>query len=161
MKVVFLDIDGVLNSNQFWENCKNIDEEIDDTAVARLAKIVNATNSIIVLSSSWRELREENEIKQYMYNKLKAHNLTIYDQTPRVQSNRPLEIKTWLIDHKDLNIEGFVSLDDDFDEIEYEKVGIPNRTIHTSFYDKNNGGLTNNHINMAIKILNTPCGVIE
>ena len=52
MKVVFLDIDGVLNSNRFWENCKNIDEEIDDTAVARLAKIVNATNSIIVLSSS-------------------------------------------------------------------------------------------------------------
>lgn len=63
MKVAFLDIDGVLNSNQFWENCKNIDEEIDDTAVARLAKIVNATNSIIVLSSSWRELREENEMK--------------------------------------------------------------------------------------------------
>ena len=96
-----------------------------------------------------------------MYNKLKAHNLTIYDQTPRVQSNRPLEIKTWLIEHKDLNIEGFVSLDDDFDEIEYEKVGIPNRTIHTSFYDKNNGGLTDDHIDMAIKILNTPCGVIE
>lgn len=158
MKIVFLDIDGVLNSNAFWDKCcanGNIDEEIDDEAVLRLKIIVEKTNALIVLSSSWRELNSNNELRHYLNTKLAQHGLTIYDQTPKIDFNRPLEIKTWIMNHPELNIDGFVSLDDDYDEKDYLSVGLGGKTIHTSFYDPDCGGLQDIHIEEAISIINT------
>ena len=61
MKVIFLDIDGVLNCQDTfikrYEKKKitgYYELEIDIDMVKRLAKIVEETNSLIVLSSSWR-----------------------------------------------------------------------------------------------------------
>lgn len=159
MKIIFLDIDGVLNSDIFWRNCKNIDEEIDDEAIKRLQQIVNKTNAVIVLSSSWKKLNPDNQLRTYLHDKLKEYGLTIYDQTPHLNSNRPLEIKAWIINHPELNIDGIVSLDDDYSEEEYVKVGLTNKTIHTSFYDHKCGGLQDIHIAQAINILNTPYSV--
>ena len=47
MKVIFLDIDGVLKQEDY-------DAEFQDACFARLKRIVDATGAIIILSSSWR-----------------------------------------------------------------------------------------------------------
>lgn len=48
MKVIFLDIDGVLNSKGT--------STLDDTYISRLKEIVKATDAKIVLSSSWKDV---------------------------------------------------------------------------------------------------------
>ena len=47
-KVIFLDVDGVMNSNRSTE------PTIAEDMVKRLAHIVEKTEASIVLSSSWR-----------------------------------------------------------------------------------------------------------
>lgn len=49
-KVIFLDIDGVLNTSY----TKYRDEVLDDFRLDYLAKIVNKTRAKIVLTSTWR-----------------------------------------------------------------------------------------------------------
>lgn len=49
-KVIFLDIDGVLNTSY----TKYRDEVLDDFRLDYLAKIVNKTHAKIVLTSTWR-----------------------------------------------------------------------------------------------------------
>ncbi|MBP5257903.1 MAG: hypothetical protein J6Z41_04085 [Prevotella sp.] len=59
-KIIFLDIDGVLNSERWHtEMTKNAPKdrfgyEFDPTAVSNLAKIVEETEADIVISSSWK-----------------------------------------------------------------------------------------------------------
>ena len=55
-KVIFLDIDGVLNT-KYWHAQKEKDQygyTFDATAVANLAKIIEKTGADIVISSSWK-----------------------------------------------------------------------------------------------------------
>lgn len=63
MRVLFLDIDGVLNSHLYWERTKenpdlNVREHystlLDSDALALLNGIVEKTGAVIVISSSWR-----------------------------------------------------------------------------------------------------------
>ena len=55
MKVIFLDVDGVLNSQQLFEKCED-DQliSVDEDNIKNLKTIVDATGAKIVLSSSWR-----------------------------------------------------------------------------------------------------------
>lgn len=64
LKLIFLDIDGVLNSNDFAEWCVTDEGKqfikdgghhwVDPSAVSRIADICDVTGAGIVLSSSWR-----------------------------------------------------------------------------------------------------------
>ena len=61
MKIIFLDIDGVLNTSEtFMKRIKNYEKthkwtaEIDLDRVSRLKYIINMTGAKVVLSSSWR-----------------------------------------------------------------------------------------------------------
>ena len=84
-KVIFLDIDGVLNSNRSTEPI------IAEDMVKRLAHIARKTGASIVLSSSWRYeyARHINSESDY-YDKdvdrliilLKKYGLEIADITP-------------------------------------------------------------------------------
>lgn len=157
MKVIFLDIDGVLN-DQMWLHLF-MDTEIDKTRVARLAEIVKATGAVIVLSSSWRVLPDElDEIDMWVWEQLvdalREYDMFIYDRTPVIGMDRPLEIKTWLDQHKG-QVETFVSLDDDFHKEDYAKYGIEDCLIKTSFYGGEHtlGGLQPKHVKKAIEIL--------
>ena len=144
MKVLFLDIDGVLNSdnwfgyrlyciknNMFNEmmNFVNTNDErikhklsmIDDRAIANLNRIIEETDCKVVLSSSWRSCVEaENALTEYLL-KLKGFKYEFYDVTPRLWFNdfsirRGEEIKLWLDKESEKNeIESFVILDDDSD----------------------------------------------
>jgi hypothetical protein len=54
MKILFLDIDGVLNDNTF--NAAAESSTLDPAAVARLNQVLRTTGAKLVLSSSWRYL---------------------------------------------------------------------------------------------------------
>lgn len=159
MKVIFLDVDGVLN-DQMWLRLF-MDTEIDKTKVARLAEIVKATGAVIVLSSSWRVLPDELDdmdkwVWRQLVDALHEYDMSIYDRTPVIGMDRPLEIKTWLDQHAG-QVEAFVSLDDDFRKEDYAKYGIEDCLVKTSFYGVEGvlGGLQDKHVKDAINILNS------
>ena len=56
MKVIFLDIDGVLNSEEYYESFPDGEfiPPIDPVCVERLKRIVDRTGAKLILSSSWR-----------------------------------------------------------------------------------------------------------
>src|SRR5712672_980854 len=53
MKVIFLDIDGVLNCKK-TPNPRNFPYVVDRRLIARLKKLLRRTGAKVVLSSSWR-----------------------------------------------------------------------------------------------------------
>jgi len=166
MKVIFLDIDGVLNSDEHFieiHNDKKIfykaypnDEYINnlediikpnlfDISLEKLQllkKIVRETNSKIIVSSAWRLMTKWTLIEEYLINK----GLPIIGTTPYILGNRGEEIRTYLKEHTE--IDKFIILDDDvfddFNELE-------NYLVKTDFY---NGGLTEKHAEETIKLLN-------
>jgi len=84
MKVIFLDIDGVLNTPKLLQ--KFGWNFIDDILVALLARIVRETDSKIVLSSTWRI--EEHD-KKLVVEALSRHGLEIFDVTPQIKRDIP------------------------------------------------------------------------
>lgn len=57
MKIVFLDFDGVLNSHLYFKSTprgKELHDDIDPEAVARLNTLCTETGAKIVVSSTWR-----------------------------------------------------------------------------------------------------------
>lgn len=107
MKIIFLDIDGVMNNIRKWP--KNAGRRwIDPSAVRRLNKITHATTSAIVISSTWRRFWNVKQI-------LEAAGVrgNIIGSTPFLPSEpRGSEIQLWLSKH---GAEKFIILDDDSD----------------------------------------------
>lgn len=119
-KVIFLDIDGVLND----EGERLSDGEIiSEEYVRNLNKIVCKTGAEIVLTSSWRYgiaqnaksgFLEMNESLSALYELFDKYYLKIAGMTPMIyngSNGRPLEIRTWLARRPEVS--GFVILDDD------------------------------------------------
>lgn len=171
MNIIFLDIDGVLNSLPYFKSMKDTDEtykkdidetynEISDFHLKKLAEIYHTCNAEIVLSSTWRDLDDPSDkvcyqTYEYLLKSLAKYDMKIISKTPTIHMNRPLEIITWVnnqIDKEDIN---FVSLDDDFSVEDYAKYGIEDKLIHTKFFcsDISEGGLQQEHVDRAIKIL--------
>ena len=72
-KYIFLDIDGVLNSEEwhqyYWDNDLQYtpyDTEIDYRAARMMCELVNKTGAEIVISSSWRT--DMNEVRRRLHN---------------------------------------------------------------------------------------------
>lgn len=161
MNIIFLDIDGVLNSSPYFKTVQKCEGfcELSDYHLQKLATIYHEFNAKIVLSSTWRTLDDikDNskcfEMWTYLINSLAKYGMEIIDKTPLISNNRPLEIKTW-IDNQSKNI-NFVILDDDFSKEEYQKYGLENHLIQTLFFckDINLGGLQDKHIEKAREIL--------
>ena len=109
MKVLFLDIDGVvcLHKDKDWNN----EEEIFDAACCRkLQEIVSATGCKLVLSSSWRLFPES---IRSMFRQLKPFGVTrenFLGRTP-LRGERGDEIMAYL--KKRPQIETFVAVDDE------------------------------------------------
>jgi hypothetical protein len=122
IKVVFLDIDGVLNSARFLaeharpEGASVVDGTFDTTAhidperVARLNRLIAASGAEVVLSSSWRLLFGLERTQASLAARGFAYELV--DATPRIfGSDRHAEIKAFIAA---LPIApSFVVLDDD------------------------------------------------
>lgn len=158
MKVIFLDVDGVLNSEVSREQERNnfdnwMEHEVSEMHVNNLKKIVDATGAQIVLSSSWRFDHPKatgrdfivDPLMKVLDRKLKAAGLDIIDVTPDLRGKiRGAEIQDWLDRHSE--VERFVILDDDVDMNDEQKPFFVNTTF------KN--GLTDELANKAIEILN-------
>lgn len=122
MKVIFLDIDGVLNTNDYIsslmyicnENNNYFDEfgyKFDPRAVNWLRYIINSTNAKIVISSSWRLNGKIVMCKMWEKRNLPG---TVIGVTPYLSKlrSRGEEINYWLKDTKE-NIESYCIIDDD------------------------------------------------
>lgn len=109
MKILFLDIDGVLNSQQFLQEGGYCGLILDPSRMILLKEILDATNAKIVLTSSWRE-HWEDPIGTYLRKEFGKYDMEIYDRTPILRLSREVEIRTWLASQED--IETFVVLDD-------------------------------------------------
>lgn len=115
MNVIFLDIDGVLNSEvsaRKFQTCYRLDPD----AMAHMNRIIKETGAVVVLSSTWRRYHDKGNMELILMQTGFPQNKLI-DYTPVLewspQTNRGTEIKTWLEAHPD--VERFVILDDDCD----------------------------------------------
>lgn len=168
MKLIFLDIDGVLNTSatfkrRYYEFKKTgvLSLEIDEFRLHYLKMIVEETNSKIVLSSTWKNyfVRENNNIIpiHYKAKKLKElfnkYNLDIYDITPYDKNRyRENEILAYLEDRND--IESFIIIDDECIDLQKfvnkELVLIKNDC--TDFCEQRNGLLEQHVVNAINKL---------
>ena len=156
MKVIFLDIDGVLNHEKHYKWLIETDEptplqqvypysEFNPESCKILNRIIDETDAKIVLSSSWR-LDGINRMNSLF----KHFGLPrIYDITPSLCGRfgslcRGKEIDKWLSEHHEVT--KYVILDDDTDMEEYQLPFF----IKTDPYKD---GLNNDIANKVINIL--------
>lgn len=182
MKVIFLDIDGVLNSEEwavrrFEEMSTDAIEnsypygEFDKKLVVNLNKIVRETNAKVVISSSWRQGRTMEELQKILDNK--GFIGEVIDMTPCMGAPlgfgytvpRGCEIDWWLEQKgKFQRINWSVE-----EQLKYEqRATVKNYVIldddSDMLYNQREHfvrtswkfGLTEDLADLAIKILNTP-----
>lgn len=160
-KYIFLDIDGVLNSNDYFSSLEHIkrskkllDERfspsiahnvsyIDPVAVENLNKLVKDTGAKVVVSSTWRFSPDLSEIF-----KISGVEAPIFSITPSSRSRiRGEEIQAWL-DKKAESPYKYVILDDDSDMLRDQ---LP-YFIQVDWMAR---GLSENDVKLATKILNS------
>lgn len=152
---IFLDIDGVLNSDNFLRENKGINNAINKlesnleifylrqindlnyNSILLLKELANETNSDIVITSAWKNIRIWPLIEEYLVNK----GLPIVDTTTYIKGNRSEEISAYLKSHPD--IKRYIIIDDELFK-GYENYF--DSFIHTNFYNK---GLTEEIVSLA------------
>ncbi len=101
MKIIFLDIDGVLNSN-FWNDTHQRELSdgtlIDMDKVVLLGELVKKTNAKVVLHSGWKfwfnnNLRPVRIESQKLVDMLQTQDIEIYDVTPDYTTEEIRETK--------------------------------------------------------------------
>ena len=148
LKVLFLDIDGVLNRFKYDEDGKP-DNTLDEGCITRLDHIVRRTNCKIVISSTWKISSHLMDIlEEDLFPKLPKGCVIGCTKTHIPQVKREVEIQEWLDIHKD-DIDNYVILDDyDFELKSFINDG---HCVITDALD----GLTIKDMNECIRILNT------
>ena len=169
-KVIFLDVDGVLNSSRtLYESIS-----LEDDLILNLKEIVNKTKAKIILSSSWRLSTEAvatlidkldkfglaisgmtydgvdlDWLEKYEFDVTKKYLDTKFDYDEnrqiKITHDRGAEIFKWLHDHDDC---AYVILDDEIEDIKpYFSESVIVKTSYKT-------GLTKEDVKKAIKILN-------
>ena len=100
-KIVFLCIDGVLNSEEYFNKCFSSDDvyDLDQEAINRLIKFLDDTNAKIVISSSLRSLNDKSTILEFSAHELLKKLIPyIIGVTPRFHKcrKRGNEIAYWI-----------------------------------------------------------------
>lgn len=151
MKVIFLDFDGVLNSEQskvFWQNLKDQDTwekemqvssggileqiamEFCPIALSNLEELIRRNAGVkIVISSSWRSSRSVSELKEIF--KSRIISSTIIDKTESFSNVRGEEIQKWINEHP--YIEKYVILDDERNMLDSQKDNFINTSMLHGF----------------------------
>lgn len=142
MKFIFLDVDGVLNNQDYLRRHKT-PYPIDPDNLTRLHKLLQYTDSTCVLHSSWRF--NSNAI-QYLKNTCK---IPIFSIVSWQEHDKGKAIEAWLTKNDLLYISSFVILDDDNPFLEHHQPFF----VQTSMED---GGLLESHILEAQRILTMP-----
>lgn len=116
MIIIFLDIDGVMNSESYYKTVNSKQKNwsrFNPISVNIITKLVQEFDARIVISSLWRFA-----MKKELSKELKLSDLVNYLHkdwsTPIIQpSHRGKEIKLWLDSHPDIT--DFLIFDDDED----------------------------------------------
>ena len=161
MKVIFLDIDGVLNCTSYfierhseiaklYENNKDNKRllslkrmmlDIDNRKLELLKDIIDVTGAKVVVTSSWKRLDIFNDVEELLI----SMGIPIVGTTKDKSYNRGTGIKKYL---KENQVEEYIVLDDDiFEDYDTE---IMNHLVKTSF---SHGGLNESHKKKAIELL--------
>lgn len=144
IKIIFLDIDGVLVTRH--SICRPLTKDhyhrFQKSCVKELNRIVRRTEAKIVVSSTWRK-HDWDEVLQHLADE--GIVADVIGKTPSLNSGiRGREIGVWLSTYK-MSISSFVILDDDSDMED-----LMPRLVQTSM----KGGLRRCHSDMAIQLLN-------
>lgn len=181
MKIIFLDIDGVLNAEEDYysedgsyrkggayvtttngERFRGVSQK----RVKRLSEIVSATGANIVLCSSWKTLyeaytakRDDEHVGRYLSNALSRKKLRVLDTTLRFEENavgydRGMAIKKWIADWDGRNPSDPIEAFAILDDelFDYQQLGLMGHLVKTE-YDEYPGGLTDEKAAEAIRIL--------
>ena len=156
MKVIFLDIDGVLNCKTSRSRCGKF-VGIDDKKLFLLKIITDVSGAEIVLTSTWKnnwQKLEKDKFKQddlanYLDKKFKKYGLKVYDKTADsldgVYFSRGESILDFIYNNK---ITHYVILDDV--QFDYDGCGLTDNFVKPDI----TVGLTQKDVDLAIKILN-------
>ena len=150
-KIIFLDFDGVLNTEHYqgllqyqgkpWQD--EYGAFFDPKAVKQLKRIIDATDADIVVESSWKYLGLDAMKELWEVRNLPG---TIIDITPSLLGkNKGVEIASWLSKYAKQDIR-YVIIDDEYVVLESQLSNF----ILTNPYE----GITEEQANKAISILN-------
>ena len=169
-KVIFLDVDGVLNSAKTLYE----DSSLEDNLILNLKELINKTEAKIILSSSWRLSTEAvatlmdkldkfglvisgmtcdgvdlDWLEKYEFDVTKKYLDTKFDYNEnkqiKITRDRGAEIFKWLCYHYDC---AYVILDDEIEDIKpYFNESVIVKTPYKT-------GLTKEDVKKAIQILN-------
>lgn len=161
MKIIFLDIDGVLNViPQGFDIYGSI---FHQHFIDNLHKIISETGAKIVLSSSWRFNGIESIREMWNYRKLPGEivDITPFDIIEKddhlsfiENAERGHEIQRWIDENK---VDKYVILDDDIDMLSSQMNNFVRTSGNKHHYDciDIGYGLTDICTDKAIKILNS------
>lgn len=114
IKVIFLDVDGVLNSHRTIRRTTGGYIFVGNKQMKRLKHIINKTGAKVVLSSDWRYDRDDPKYNGDFLDlkkELLKYGIRFYGFTPELPSaHRGMEIDCWLKEHDEVS--NFVILDD-------------------------------------------------
>lgn len=168
--VIFIDIDGVLNSLEFHNRDRSKKKLFDRECVQRLAEIVREYNCLVVLASTWIVLNTKEKVDRYtrqedgaksssaMYfkllNELQSVGIGLYDQIED-EHIRPMGINDWLIENIEI-VKNYVIIDDDYRFNGYVSIGngLENHLVSTEYFCDVPGGIQNEHMVKIMGILN-------
>ena len=165
LKVIFLDVDGVLNHQQWFKSAESVqknpefrdDRYFDPVCVGHLNEITDKTGAKIVVSSSWRIGRSVEDLQKLFH----SVGITgeVIDKTPHLffQNStasvpRGCEILEWINNNKGilgtnlLNWKDYVIIDDDTDMLYWHRKNFFNT-------DGSGMGLTSNLTYQIINFL--------
>lgn len=162
MNIIFLDIDGVLNSidsalafrNDEHLFLLNRKESLDPVSVGLLQHLCEETDAKIVISSTWRHLFTIDEFKgifaSYGWEDFPITGCTTTDRIHPSSSKRGYEIQHWLNNNAWKN---YIILDDDSDMLDEQS----EQFIHIS----NIHGFRSTHYCKALRIFGKPDDTLE
>lgn len=173
-KIIFLDIDGVLNSTTghiardyiqslpkfIWDEVQKLPQEerffkldvsqIDPWSLGVLRKLVELTEAELVISSVWRGHAKDTTYFKKLFAEYGWSNPPVIGATPRSDhSVRGIEIDQWLQKNNfDPTIDCYVIIDDDGDML-------PDQLKYNFVQCDGHVGLTYEHFKQAKEILST------
>lgn len=153
MKIIFLDIDGVLNVIQ--QGRDEFGALFHPEFVENLRQVIDATGAKIVISSSWRSAGLERMKLMWQMRDLPSEVIDITPNFREVSSVRGEEIANWLSQN---NVDSYLILDDDDDMLPDQLPNFiqcsGNNKLSENIFSVEGYGFTKDKVEKAIAILN-------
>lgn len=169
-KIIFLDVDGVLNCRDYINDATN---DIDPSKVQMIADLCNKTNAKVVITSSWRGSKNYTpHIYTILRQTLDTYNVPVIGDAPYIElefvqtrrtrnttaltdcdtfkygTGRGAEVKHYIDEH---HTEKYVIFDDE--DWDWKSYGLAEHWCKSTYYSKHHGGLQQSHINKALTLL--------